>query len=583
MGGVRMKIELGKKKSGWYWFVVFLVLAVVTVLAGVFGYAGRWSPWSQYVFAFLILVDFTVALHGVIKWMNFNLLTPTVSIQAQPPPSPPAAGVNPAPPTIIAFDVVPGSPNYRVEVTFSEVMDPQSITNANFTLRKQDNTQVAANVERDAANRKATLIPDNPLEKGATYVATVMSGDKGPKNRAGTPLAADRSWSFSTPRNLGMWQLFIGQDARGSTSKSQVAVWTFVFVSALLTLLLFYLSKLGDVLVNLQPEYLVLLGSPAAAALLAKKFTGDQIEEGTTVKPQATEQPTLGSALTQTVTTDDGNADLFDFQYVLFTLLTIAYFLATFVPNPAAGLPDLPDTLVALSGLSAASYATKKGLWTDSPPTISAVSPSLLFVGKDNEQITITGTNFGDRDPGVPDASKVLLNGRPLGTLDIVQWNSQQILATVPSNPADLGITSLGGTNPTSLSLEVQDRFGRKSQPATTLQAKVMPTVSVVNPMDKAKGVPVGTPIEATFSEPMNEDSVEAKGAFTLLNQVTTQQVPAEPVGYEQATKKATLKPSDNLESGTTYKATVKGGDNGVKSAAGTPLAADKSWSFETA
>jgi hypothetical protein len=574
-----MKIALGKKKSGLYWAVVFSILVVVTAAAGFFEYSGERSPWGQYAFAFLIVIDFTVVLHSLIKKFDFNVLTPVVLIHAQPLPPLPAGGAGPVSPTIIAFDVVPGSPNYRVEVAFSEAMDPGSITNAVITLRKEDNTPVNANVELDAENKKATLIPNASLEKGTTYVATVTDDAK---NVAGTSLAGNRSWSFGILRNLGMWQLFIGQDARGSTSKSQVAVWTFIFVSALLTLLLFYLPKLGDVLGNLQPEYLVLLGSPTAAALLAKKFTSDQLEEGDAVKPQATEQPTLGQAVTQTVTTDDGNADLFDFQYVLFTLLTIAFFLAIFVPDPAVGLPDLPDTLVALSGLSAASYATKKGLWTDGPPTISAVSPSLLLVGKDNEHITITGTNFGDRDPGVPDASKVLLNGRSLGPQNIVQWNSQQIVATVPTNPADLGLTSSGGTNPTSLSLEVQDRFGRKSQPPTTLQAKVTTTVSVVNPIDEATLVPVNTTVEATFSEPMNEDSVKAQGAFTLVNTVTNQQVPA-PVSYDQPAKKATLDPSADLDAGVTYRATVKGGDTGVKSAAVTPLTEDRNWTFTTA
>jgi fibronectin type 3 domain-containing protein len=45
----------------------------------------------------------------------------------------------------------------------------------------------------------------------------------------------------------------------------------------------------------------------------------------------------------------------------------------------------------------------------------------------------------------------------------------------------------------------------------------------------------------------------------------------------------AVLDPSANLEANTTYTATVKGGANGVKDLAGTPLASDKTWSFTTA
>ena len=68
----------------------------------------------------------------------------------------------------------------------------------------------------------------------------------------------------------------------------------------------------------------------------------------------------------------------------------------------------------------------------------------------------------------------------------------------------------------------------------------------------------------------------KAQGAITLVNEVTTQQVAAQ-VSYDQATKKAMLDPNDNLDAGTAYGATIKGGDNGVNSAAGTPLEADRS------
>jgi Ca2+-binding RTX toxin-like protein len=53
-------------------------------------------------------------------------------------------------------------------------------------------------------------------------------------------------------------------------------------------------------------------------------------------------------------------------------------------------------------------------------------------------------------------------------------------------------------------------------------------------------------------------------------------------ISYDPTTKKATLDPNVDLESGLTYTATIKGGTDGVKDVAGNSLAADEVWSFTT-
>ena len=54
-------------------------------------------------------------------------------------------------------------------------------------------------------------------------------------------------------------------------------------------------------------------------------------------------------------------------------------------------------------------------------------------------------------------------------------------------------------------------------------------------------------------------------------------------VGYDAATRTATLTPGARLATSTTYTATVSGGAGGVKDAAGNALAADRTWTFTTA
>jgi Bacterial Ig-like domain len=56
------------------------------------------------------------------------------------------------------------SPGANAEATFSEAMDPNTLTIGTFTLTKQGSTSpVAAHVSYDAANKKAILDPDSPL------------------------------------------------------------------------------------------------------------------------------------------------------------------------------------------------------------------------------------------------------------------------------------------------------------------------------------------------------------------------------------------------------------------------------------
>jgi hypothetical protein len=106
------------------------------------------------------------------------------------------------------------------------------------------------------------------------------------------------------------------------------------------------------------------------------------------------------------------------------------------------------------------------------------------------------------------------------------------------------------------------------------------PTVAAVTPQDQAAGVAPTSNIEATFSEAMDPTTLTSS-TFTLTKQGSTQPVAAA-VSYDSATKKATLDPSTDLQTGTTYTATVKGGSGGVKDLAGNPLAQDKTWSFTT-
>jgi C1A family cysteine protease len=99
------------------------------------------------------------------------------------------------------------------------------------------------------------------------------------------------------------------------------------------------------------------------------------------------------------------------------------------------------------------------------------------------------------------------------------------------------------------------------------------PTVNSTSPASGATGVAVNGQITATFSEAIDPSTINAS-SFTLSNGVSGAVV------YDAQTNTATLIPSGDLAYGTSYTATIS---TDVASAAGTPMAVAKTWSFTTA
>jgi hypothetical protein len=81
--------------------------------------------------------------------------------------------------------------NAGISVTFSEAMDPSTITAATFTL-KLGTTAVAGAV--DSVGATATFIPSAALAANSTYTATIVSA----KDLSGNALAGSESFVFTT-------------------------------------------------------------------------------------------------------------------------------------------------------------------------------------------------------------------------------------------------------------------------------------------------------------------------------------------------------------------------------------------------
>ncbi len=108
------------------------------------------------------------------------------------------------------------------------------------------------------------------------------------------------------------------------------------------------------------------------------------------------------------------------------------------------------------------------------------------------------------------------------------------------------------------------------------------PTITARSPASGASGVATGANVTATFSEPMDSNTIN--GTNIQLRDPSNALVPAT-VTYSGADRRATLTPDAPLQNSTTYTATVKGGPGGVTDAASpaNALASDSTWSFTTA
>ena len=112
------------------------------------------------------------------------------------------------PPTVTATSPTSGASgvarNTSVTATFSEAIDPATLTSSTFTLVKDGTTTpLSAKVTLSPDGKKATLDPTaTSLNSRTTYRATIKGGASGVKDVAQpqNALASDKSWTFKTAR-----------------------------------------------------------------------------------------------------------------------------------------------------------------------------------------------------------------------------------------------------------------------------------------------------------------------------------------------------------------------------------------------
>jgi hypothetical protein len=201
--------------------------------------------------------------------------------------------------------------------------------------------------------------------------------------------------SYRRSSSSVMRLLVIGADNRTSTSKTVAFAWTYAILFGLFAILV--AKWLGDdigysslISNGIREEYWLFLGGPYAAAIAAKYAATSQ-NQGAGKTPGPADGATVG----QLVVNDEGNGDLGDFQYVMFNVVTLAFYLGEFLPHLDGGLPHIPSVLTGLALTSAGAYSAKKFL-QQAPPTLTSLLPATAPASTADKPSTIEvwGTNL---------------------------------------------------------------------------------------------------------------------------------------------------------------------------------------------
>jgi hypothetical protein len=251
--------------------------------------------------------------------------------------------------------------------------------------------------------------------------------------------AIDARWPklFNRPTQAGVkprrsLSVFVGQDNRISTSKTVALAWTIVELFMLLTIAYVALGQsspgeyFSTTLKATDLIYLIFLGGPYAAAVIAKVAVTNQVNNRTLQKTEGTPGPL------DIISDDSGATDLYDFQYVVFNLIAMIIVLIFFVPAPAAGFPSVPDFLAALTGGAALTYTFNKAAGGGNPATLTTVAPKVARI---SDRVTIYGQNLAVPaiDQNSVDANTIVMVGGVAAT--VITAQSDQVAFTVPRYP----------------------------------------------------------------------------------------------------------------------------------------------------
>ncbi len=513
--------------------------------------------------------------------------------------------------------------NSEVSATFSEAMDPASLTTTTFTV-KQGGNSVAGAVTLNVATNTATFKPTAPLTLGLVYTATISTAAK---DAGGTALAATFTWTFTTAPNNEPPMITIASPANLGVDVPSNSKVTATF------------SKAMDPATLTTTTFTVKQGVTAVAGTVTLNGATNT----------ATFTPTLPLALglvyTATLTADakdlGGTALAANFVWTFTTAANSAAPMVTAISPANLGV-DVPinskvmatfskamdpssltettftvkQGVISIAGALTLNVATNTATFTPTVPltfgrvytaTISTEAKDLggtalaadftwtFTTAANSAAPMVTATSPVDLATNVPINSKVTATfsmAMDAATLTATTFTVKQGVTAIAGVVTLNNATNTAIFTPTApfglgLVYTAMITTGAKDLGGTALAANftwtftsaangAAPTVTATSPVDLATNVPINSKVSATFSKAMDAGTLTAT-TFTIKQGVTAV---AGAVTLNGATNTATFTPAAPLGLGLVYTATIT---TGAKDLGGTALAANFTWTFTSA
>jgi len=428
-----------------------------------------------------------------------------------------------APPAVITTvpaNAATGVPiSQALSATFSEAMDPATISSSTFTVTGPGGAAVAGTVTYSGL--VATFSPSASLANNALYTSTITTGAT---SVAGTPLAAAYVWTFTTVALPAPPTVITTVPANAATGVPISQALTATFSEAVSC---------------------ASLASPATTFTVAGPGTTAVAGTVSCAGAVATFTPTTDLAVntvyTATITTGAkslaGTPLAGNYVWVFRTVsaLTPPTVISTVPANLATGVP-VNQALSATFGVAM------------NPATIDAATFTLTVTNGAAVTGVVTYVAAGSVATFTPDA-----NLTP----------STQYTATITT-----GATNLAGT-------AVASNYVWTFTTAANVSG-TPPTVISVIPLNAATGVPLNQIVSATFSTAMKSATINS-GTFTLTGPGAT--AVSGLVAYAAIGNTLTFTPTANLAPSTLFTATIT---TGAQNLAGVALTSNYVWTFTT-
>ena len=412
-----------------------------------------------------------------------------------------SAALDTTPPTVSATINANGATgvpiNTKVGATFSEAMNPLTITTITFTL-KQGTTGILGTVDYSGVN--VVFTPSSNLAPSTLYTVTIMGGVNGVKDLAGNVMASDYVWSWTT----------------------------------------------GDAPDTAAPT--VVSTVPANAA------TGVAINSAMSATFSEAMDPLTITTVTFTLkqgTTPVSGAVTYSLVTAVFIPLANLASSTAYTATITTGAQDLAGNAMANNHVW--SFTTGAVADTTAPTVISTVNADGATNVATNTRIaatfseamdplTITTVTFTLKQGTTPVSGTVTYSGvtAVFAPTSILATNTE-FTATITTGAKDLAGNAMANNYVWS--------WTTGSTPDTTA-----PTVSATVPLNAATSVAINTAMTATFNEAMDPLTITTS-TFTLKHGATAVSGSVTYVGL-----KATFRPAVNLVPDTVYTATITTG-----------------------